>query len=88
MDIEENISLYLNGFHKNLGRQPEERYSSFDYCYNYFQEFYEKQKIIELANSDNLQISCLQIGFYLSSWGMYRGSSFLLQKSLKHLKID
>ena len=86
MDIEENISLYLNGFHKNLGRQPEERYSSFDYCYNYFQEFYEKQKIIELANSDNLQISCLQIGFYLASWGMYRGSSFLLQKSLKHLE--
>jgi hypothetical protein len=86
MDIKENINLFLNGFHKNLGRQPEERYTSFDYCYNYFQEFYEKHKIIDLTNTDNLQISCLQIGFYLASWGMYRGSSFLLQKSIKHFE--
>ena len=29
---------------------------------------------------DNL---VLHLGFYLSNWGMYRGSSFLLQKSYK-----
>jgi hypothetical protein len=29
-------------------------------------------------------VSCLQIGFYLASWGMMRGSSFLLEKSVLH----
>ena len=86
MNVIENINLFLEGFHKNMGRQPEERYSSFDYCYNYFREFYEKQRIKDLSNRGNLQGSCLQVGFYLASWGMYRGSSFLLQKSLKHLE--
>lgn len=27
---------------------------------------------------------CLMLGFYLASWGMLRGSSFLLQKSAKY----
>jgi hypothetical protein len=31
-----------------------------------------------------MQMSCLQLGFYLASWGMMRGSSFLLQKSVKN----
>jgi hypothetical protein len=30
-----------------------------------------------------MQTSCLHIGFYLASWGMLRGSSFLLEKSIK-----
>lgn len=53
----------------------EHRYSSFDYCYNYF-----------LTTNDlkiDLEKSCLVLGFYLASWGMFRGSSFLLQKSAK-----
>ncbi|MGL4669374.1 MAG: hypothetical protein ACRCVG_02090 [Methanobacteriaceae archaeon] len=29
-------------------------------------------------------MSCLQIGFYLASWGMMRGKSFLLSKSVKN----
>jgi hypothetical protein len=29
-------------------------------------------------------MSCLQIGFYLASWGMMRGSSFLLEKSVRN----
>lgn len=32
--------------------------------------------------------AALQLGFYLASWGMYRGSSFLLQHSYTvHLKV-
>jgi hypothetical protein len=30
-----------------------------------------------------LQLSCLHLSFYLASWGMFRGSSFLLEKSAK-----
>lgn len=57
---------------------PTHRYASFDYCYNYFHPSTDNDI------SNNMEFSCLQIGFYLASWGMYRGSSGLLQKSVKH----
>ena len=57
---------------------PDDRYTSFDYCYNYFQTTDDLTKDVER--------SCLTLGFYLASWGMFRGSSFLLQKSVKHFE--
>lgn len=86
MDVKESIDLFLKGKDKNRGRKPDERYASFDYCYNYFYSFYRRNKLDELVNEKNLQTSCLQIGFYLASWGMMRGSSFLLEKSVKNYK--
>lgn len=83
MDIDRNIRLFIEGNGKNKGRRPEERYASFDYCFNYFQSFKENGKTRELATLDNLQNSCLQLAYYLASWGMLRGSSFLLEKSVK-----
>lgn len=53
------------------------RYSSFDYCYNYFRG--NSQVIL-----NDIEKSCAILGFYLASWGMMRGSSFLLQKSYKY----
>lgn len=84
MDINRNIEKFKEGDGKNGGRRPDERYSSFDFCYNYFHSFYKKDKIHELSNSVNLEKSCLQLGFYLASWGMMRGSSFLLEKSVRN----
>ncbi|RKY36479.1 MAG: hypothetical protein DRP78_03505 [Candidatus Omnitrophota bacterium] len=84
MDIKKSINQLLAGSGKNKGRKPNEKYASFDFCYNYFYSFYKGNKFSELANKNNLQMSCLQISFYLSSWGMLRGSSFLLEKSLKN----
>jgi len=55
-----------------------DRYTSFDYCYNYF--------ITTEDLEQDMEKSCLTLGFYLASWGMFRGSSFLLQKSLKHFQ--
>lgn len=77
MDIKENIKEYMKD------RGPDKRYASFDYCYNYFQEFYENNNTKALASKENIQMSCLHIGFCLASWGMLRGSSFLLQKSVE-----
>lgn len=65
-------------------RNPTDRYASFDYCYNYFQNFRLNDKIPQIAEPENLQNSCLHLGFYLASWGMFRPSSFLFQKSIKH----
>ena len=83
-NIKKQIDYFLKGKGKSNGRYPNERYCSFDFCYNYFYSFYEKNKIREISNKENMQMSCLQLGFYLASWGMMRGSSFLLQKSVKN----
>ena len=57
------------------------RYASFDYCFNYFQHFRTHDNIESIANEDNLENSVLQLGLYLASWGMYRGSTALLRHS-------
>ncbi|AKH32957.1 hypothetical protein XF24_00629 [candidate division SR1 bacterium Aalborg_AAW-1] len=84
MSIQTSINKFLEGNAKNKGRKPNERYASFDFCYNYFYKFYKEQRLHELANKENIEMSCLQLGFYLASRGMLRGSSFLLEKSVKH----
>ena len=48
----------------NSDKKPQERYASFDFCFNYFQGFKNKA---DIANSTNIQNSCLQLGFYLQS---------------------
>ena len=78
VDIEANLAAFTG----DLG--PDARYASFDYCFNYFQSFRELGRTAELGAPENLQISCLQLGFYLASWGMLRGSSTLLRKSARH----
>jgi hypothetical protein len=83
MDIKRNLKFFLEGQGKNKGRQTGERYASFDYCFNYFQSFRERNKIAQLAEPRHIEMSSLQLGFYLASWGMLRGSSFLLEKSVR-----
>lgn len=75
--IKTDIETVVNKF-KNQSN-PYNRFTSFDYCYNYFRTTNDITQDIEK--------SCLVLGFYLASWGMYRGSSFLLQKSVKHFEL-
>jgi hypothetical protein len=77
MDIENHVRTYLG--HRN----PVERASSFDYCFNYFQAFRDREATGELADPEHLGLSCLHIGFYLASWGMLRGSTALHTKSYR-----
>lgn len=79
--VRKNIALFEDGLLPNEdGRKAWSRYSSFDYCFNYFQGFKNKK---DISNIINIQNSCLHLAFYLASWGMLRASSFLLQKSIK-----
>jgi len=78
VDIEANLAAFTS----ELG--PDARYASFDYCFNYFRSFRELDRTADIAAPQNLQMSCLQLGFYLASWGMLRGSSALLRKSARH----
>ena len=84
MDVKNSINQFLEGKDKDKGVLPNTRSTSFDYCYNYFYSFYKENRLMELANDKNIQMSCLQIGFYLASWGMFR--SFLLWKSALYYK--
>lgn len=79
VDIEANAGRYL------AGRRDTGRYASFDYCLNYFQSFHDDGRVDELVAQDQLQTSCLQLGFYLASWGMFRGKADLLNHSAKRL---
>ena len=79
LDIEGNLRTYLGD------RTPTARYTSFDYCFNYFRGAREEGRLDDLLVGANLQLSCLQLGYYLASWGMFRGGAELLQRSLKAL---
>lgn len=69
-----DVAKYINKFMANKVQiDRNERSASFDFCYGYFRSFKDENKLMELASSENMQLSCLQLGFYLASWGMYRG---------------
>jgi hypothetical protein len=78
-DLEANIRACLRD------RLPTDRYASFDYCFNFFQEHRDRGNVEDLANGE-MQHSYLELGFYLASWGMLRGGADLLQHSAKYLE--
>lgn len=65
-------------YFEDLKKDSHARYLSWEHCYKAFREF--KGKELDEFTIDYLS---LHLGFYLASWGMYRGSSFLLQKDYK-----
>ncbi len=67
------ISQKIRDYHGDLAGDEHHRYRSWEHCYRYFQ----RNPPTELANQRDH--AALQLGFYLASWGMYRGSTFLLQ---------
>jgi hypothetical protein len=74
VNAEANLKKYLTD------RRPHQRYVSFDYCFNYFQGARDGKGVL----GANLEQSCLQLGFFLASWGMLRASSVLLRRSLTY----
>ena len=79
-------------FIKKSQNKNESRYKSWEYCYNFFHSVHEKISDKKLSLKSPFgecvidgqkwtykdQLS-LHLAFYMASWGMYRGSSFLLQ---------
>lgn len=65
MDLISTIEKYLN----KITTDKFHRYKSWDNCHQSFN------------TSTQTDIHVLELAFYLASWGMYRGSSGLLQKS-------
>lgn len=63
-------------------RSPSRRRErSWDLCFSHFQEHERPTEVLET--------SCLHLGYYLASWGMLRGSSFLFRGTnlLHHQRV-
>jgi len=79
-EIDECVRRYLGD------RRPTSRYASFDYCFNHFQGYREDDRLEQLLEPDHLQLACLQLGFYLASWGMFGRGAKLSTHSAKVLE--
>lgn len=76
LDIKKTILL---SYQETLS-ENNHRYRSWEYCYDSFNRL--------LAGGCDLDYAALNLAFYLASWGMYRGSSQLLQKDYRiHIPI-
>lgn len=83
LEFTKDLIEAVNLLRKNTAH-PHSRYFSWEYCYEEFKSAFTNIKKLEEA--DYLKLS-LHLAFYLASWGMYRGSSFLLQFDYKiHLE--
>ena len=75
-NVVESVINAANTFYQGIMEDANGRYHSWEHCYKCFND--ERRKLV--PQYDYLS---LQLAFYLASWGMYRGSSFLLQKDYK-----
>ena len=65
-------------FYEDARRDENGRSRSWEHCYRVFRD-------ARTDPSPDCDYLSLHLAFYLASWGMYRGSSFLLQKDYKVL---
>lgn len=81
MDTVDLIIKSSTDFYNDLKADENGRYRSWEHCYSHF--------IKARGNKDvDYDYLSLQLAFYLASWGMYRGSSFLLQKDYRiHIPV-
>ncbi|PLS01925.1 hypothetical protein [Neobacillus cucumis] len=72
------ISEIISKYHSLSQNYPHHRFKSWEHCHSFFFHHYKT-----LRNQEVFDHGSLHLAFYLASWGMLRGSSFLLQKDYK-----
>lgn len=70
-DLHQKIATY----HEELVAKPHHRYRSWEHCFRFFKSRTRAELVTEK------DAAALQLGMYLASWGMYRGSGFLLNRA-------
>jgi hypothetical protein len=70
-----DLRYKVAAFHDRAVADPHHRFRSWEHCYRFF-----RSRTQEALVADK-NAAALQLGFYLASWGMYRGSSFLLRRT-------
>ncbi len=79
IDLSDFDEVLKENLFEAISKDTNCRYKSWEHCYIFFKE---NSKQI-LADEKMLDLASLNLAFYLASWGMYRGSSNLLQKDYK-----
>lgn len=74
---EERIKSVLDGYYEFIKIDKNARFKSWEHCYSVFSKNQNK------TDDETIDLLCLNLAFYLASWGMYRGSSFLMQRDYK-----
>ncbi|WP_339173144.1 transposase [Paenibacillus sp. FSL H7-0943] len=72
------IFSIISEYHKQSLLDKHHRFLSWEHCYKFFKDnhtFFYEEKVVDHAS--------LHLAFYLASWGMLRGGTFLLQKDYK-----
>ena len=78
MDAIDELIDAAQTFYDDARRDKNGRSRSWEHCYRVFRD-------ARTDPSPDCDYLSLHLAFYLASWGMYRGSSFLLQKDYKVL---
>ena len=78
MELIDELISAAQTFYDDARANENGRSRSWEHCYRVFRD----ARTDPSPDCDNLS---LHLAFYLASWGMYRGSSFLLQKDYKVL---
>lgn len=78
MDAIDELIDAAQTFYEDARRDENGRSRSWEHCYRVFRD-------ARTDPSPDCDYLSLHLAFYLASWGMYRGSSFLLQKDYKVL---
>lgn len=93
MTSERAVSL-IQDFMQKITNDEHCRYLSWEHCYKVFSKYRKTEDLEGLKNNDPEKYQgiidqlALNLAFYLASWGMYRGSAFLLQTDYKvHIPI-
>lgn len=79
-DIEAFLG-YIEDYWDKTHEDSFSRYMSWEHCYEHFQESYSKLIVNKFIGSQEKNSLTLWLAWYLASWGMYRGSSALLNHS-------
>ncbi|MEW6667276.1 MAG: hypothetical protein AB1512_18895 [Thermodesulfobacteriota bacterium] len=74
-----DIQRVVTGYYSKIQQDPHHRYRSWEHCYLFFQQHRP------FHTSEKRNMASLHLAFYLASWGMYRGSTFLLWKDYRVL---
>lgn len=68
----------ISKYHQLAKSDQHHRFKSWEHCYQFFHSNYKN-----IHNEKTFDQGCLHLAFYLASWGMLRGGSFLLQKDYR-----
>lgn len=78
-----DANIYAEAYYQNILPSPGNDYprlKAWEFLYEYIWNE-SRANWADLISEDQIETTALHIGFYLANWGMFRGSSGLLQNS-------